>query len=234
MSEQFEIFLTVFDTVLYFHMTLPVLLLLTAAFAPAASGLLARYLLPLARLLDAFARQAGHLTAWLSLLMVLVMTCVVLLRYVFGLSFIWMQESIVYMHGLLFLLVASYTLWVDGHVRVDIFYRTASKSRKALVDLLGTYFFLFPFMFLILDTALPYVSFAWAVQEGSRETSGIQAIYLLKAVILIFAWMMILQGISVAIHRAAFLAGFEKEAEHEAARTDALSEVEADLAGDQA
>lgn len=211
--------LAVVDTVFYFHMVLPILLLLTAALAPSAAKLLAAYLLPLAKLLDSFAKQAGHVTAWLSLFMVLVMITGVLLRYVFGLSFIWVQESVTYMHALLFMLAASYTLWVDGHVRVDIFYRGASEKRKALVDLLGTYFLLFPVMFLILDAALPYVEMSWSVREGSRETSGIQAIYLLKSVIPIFAWMMILQGISIAIHRAAFLSGFAKEPGHEPAMT---------------
>lgn len=226
MNETVHGLLTILDVVLYFHMVLPVLLLATAAFAPTAAKLLTGYLVPLAGLLDGFAKQAGHIIAWLSLFMVLTMTTAVLLRYIFGLSFIWVQESITYMHGLLFMLAASYTLWVDGHVRVDIFYRGTSETRKALIDFLGTYFLLFPVMFLIVDTALPYVELSWGVHEGSRETSGIQAIYLLKSFIPVFAWMMILQGLSVAIHRAAFLTGFEKEAEHEAAMTVPLANFE--------
>lgn len=219
MSETVIGILAILDAVLYFHMVLPVLLLVAAAIAPTAANLLAGYLVRLARILDGFAKQVGHVVAWLSLFMVLTMTTGVLLRYIFGLNFIWVQESLTYMHALLFMLAASYTLWVDGHVRVDIFYRGASETRKALVDFLGTYFLLFPVMFLIVDTALPYIELSWAVHEGSRETSGIQAIYLLKSVIPVFAWMMILQGLSVAIHRAAFLTGFEKEAEHEPAMT---------------
>jgi len=114
----------------------PILLLATAAFAPTAAKLLTGYLVPLAGLLDGFAKQAGHLVAWLSLFMVLTMATAVLLRCILGLSFICVKESITYMHGLLFMLAASYTLWVDGHVRVDIFYRGASETRKALIDLL--------------------------------------------------------------------------------------------------
>lgn len=226
MNETVHGLLTIIDTVIYFHMVLPVILLVTATIAPTAAKLLAGYLVPLAGLLDSFAKHAGHITAWLSVLMVMTMTLSVLLRYVFGLSFIWVQESLIYMHGLLFMLVASYTLWVDGHVRVDIFYREASETRKALVDFLGTYFLLFPVMFLILDTAVPYIELSWSVREGSRETSGIQAIFLLKSVILIFAWMMILQGLSVAIRSATYLAGFGTRAEHEAALTVPWSNVE--------
>ncbi|TNE37262.1 MAG: TRAP transporter small permease subunit [Alphaproteobacteria bacterium] len=149
----------------------------------------------------------GRATAWLSLIMVLVMFTIVLMRYVFGISFIWLQESITYMHGLLFMLASAYTLSIDGHVRVDIFYREASEHKKAITNLLGIYLLLFPFMFLIVDMALPYVQTAWEVREGSKETSGIQAIYLLKTVILAFAWTMILQGISLACSAALYLLG---------------------------
>ena len=215
----FTQFQTLLEWILTFHIVLPVLLLLTAAFLPIAARTLAAYLLPLARVLDALSKHLGHLLAWLTLLMVLVTTIIVLQRYVFGLSFIWMQESVTYMHGILFMAAAGYTLWVDGHVRVDVFYRTASEKRKALVDFLGTYFLLFPVMFLIIDTGLPYIEFAWSVREGSKETSGIQAIYLLKSVILAFAYLMILQGIAIAIHRAALLTGLEDHATHEEAKT---------------
>lgn len=209
----------VLDWVLLFHITLPVVMLFAAALLPSGAAALEAYLRPIARALDAFAKHLGHALSWLALAMVLVTTCVVLLRYVFGLSFIWMQESITYMHGLLFMLAASYTLYVDGHVRVDVFYRTASERTRALVDLLGTYFFLFPVMFLLIDTALPYVEFSWSVHEGSKETSGIQAIYLLKSAILVFCYLMIMQGIANAIHRAAELAGLEGKPEHEEAKS---------------
>jgi TRAP-type mannitol/chloroaromatic compound transport system permease small subunit len=36
------------------------------------------------------------------------------------------------------------------------------------------------------------------VLEGSKETSGIQGVFLLKSVLLVFALLMVLQGISLA------------------------------------
>jgi TRAP-type mannitol/chloroaromatic compound transport system permease small subunit len=47
------------------------------------------------------------------------------------------------------------------------------------------------------------------VREGSRETSGIQGVYLLKSVILVFAVQMGLQAISVMVKNALTLAGKE-------------------------
>ncbi len=203
--------LAIFDLALYFHLMLPILLLIGTAVAPNAMSGLTTYLGGVRRGADFVSRRIGHAASWLSLFMVLIMFAVVVMRRVFGVGFIWLQESVTYMHGALFMLAAAFTLLIGGHVRVDVFYREARPHRKALIDLLGTYFFLFPVMFLIVDVALPYVEFSWAVQEGSRETSGIHGVYLLKTLILVFAWTMILQGLSLAIQAVFVLIGREED-----------------------
>ena len=167
----------------------------------------------IASLIDALNERVGRAVSWLAILMVLVQFVVVLQRYVFGIGSIWMQESIVYMHGLLFMLVAGYTLLHNAHVRVDVLYRTMSPRAKALVDLLGTVFLLWPVCYLIFYVSLPYVEASWAVREGSRETSGIQGVYLLKSVILLFVVLLALQGLSTLIHALRILAGKEKPVE---------------------
>lgn len=167
----------------------------------------------IAGLIDALNERVGRTLSWLTLLMVLVQFVVVLQRYVFGIGSIWAQESIVYMHGTLFMLAAGYTLLHNGHVRVDVFYRTASPAYKARVDLLGTLLLLWPVCFLIFYVAFPYVESSWAVREGSRETSGIQGVYLLKSVILVFVVLLALQGLSTVIHSLRVLAGLEKPVE---------------------
>nr|WP_184046062.1 TRAP transporter small permease subunit [Roseospira visakhapatnamensis] len=144
--------------------------------------------------------------------MVLVQFLVVVLRYVFGLGFIWMQESIVYMHGLLFMVGAGYTLLQDGHVRVDVFYRDASRRRQALVNLAGSVLFLIPFCTLILWVSIDYVGNAWRVLEGSKETSGIQGVFLLKSVILVFGALVLLQGVSVIARSLLTLTGRDGDA----------------------
>ena len=143
----------------------------------------------------------------LVFVMALVQFCVVILRYVFGLNFIWMQESITYMHGAVFLLAGGYALLTNDHVRVDIFYRDAPAKRKALVDFLGTYVFLFPFCLLLLWTGAPYIAQAWSVQEGSTEQSGIQAVFLLKTLIALFALLLTMAGFVVTKRAADILRG---------------------------
>ncbi|MCE2509929.1 MAG: TRAP transporter small permease subunit [Alphaproteobacteria bacterium] len=167
------------------------------------------FLVWLAHRIDRFNDVIGQKIAWIGLVMAGVQFTVVLMRYVFGVSEIWLQESILYMHSILFMLGAGYTLLHNGHVRIDIFYRDASAEHKAWVDFIGVCVFLVPICIAIFYIAWPYVANAWAVQEGSRETSGIQAVYLLKTVILVFAALLFLQGVSMAIHAAAVLVGRE-------------------------
>lgn len=163
--------------------------------------------------IDTLNEGVGRTVSWLALFMVLVQFVVVLQRYVFGIGSIFMQESIVYMHGTLFMLVAGYTLLHNSHVRVDVFYRTMKPQSKAWVDLLGTLFLLWPVCYLIFSVSLPYVEASWAVREGSRETSGIQGVYLLKSVILAFVVLLALQGLSTIIHAMRILSGAEKPVE---------------------
>lgn len=75
------------------------------------------------QLVDLANDRIGKSVAWLAIIMVLIQFIVVVMRYVFGIGSIMMQESIIYLHGMLFMIGAGYTLLHEGHVRVDIFYR---------------------------------------------------------------------------------------------------------------
>lgn len=155
-------------------------------------------LAPVARVIDALNETIGRAVAWAALVLVLVQFTAVVLRYVFGIGWIWVEESIIYVHATLFMAGAAYTLLHEGHVRVDVFYRDASERDRAWVDLLGTIFFLWPFCALIVIKGWPYVSLSWSILEGSQETSGIPAIFLLKSLVLVFAVLVFVQGISMA------------------------------------
>ena len=168
------------------------------------------FLVSVAQRIDALNENIGKAVAWLALLMVIVQFIVVIMRYVFGIGSIFMQESIIYLHATVFMLGAGYTLLHNGHVRVDIFYREASPRRKAVVDIVGVAIFLIPVCALIWWGSWPYVANSWRVFEGSRETSGIQAVFLLKTVILVFVVLVVLQGISLAIRSLLILAGVEQ------------------------
>jgi TRAP-type mannitol/chloroaromatic compound transport system permease small subunit len=171
------------------------------------------------RLVDALNERIGRGVAWLTLAMVLITFLVVVLRYVFAIGWVWMQESYVWLHGVVFMVGAGYTLLHDGHVRVDVFYRPASSRWKAVVDLAGAFLLLTPVALLVLLVSWDYVAKSWLKLEESREAGGLPGLYLLKTVILVFCVLILLQGLSLAGRSLLVLMGHEKfappEEEHE-------------------
>lgn len=156
--------------------------------------------------IDAFSTFAGNTVAWLTLAMVAVTFVVVLLRYAFGIGGVWMQESVVWMHGAVFMLGAACTLQREEHVRVDIFYRNLTDVGKAWVDIVGVLLFLMPFCLFLIYSSYDYVAASWAIREVSRDSGGLPYPFLplIKSVLLLMPAMVALQGLSmllVAIRR---------------------------------
>ncbi len=155
----------------------------------------------------------GQAVSWLSLVMVVVTFVIAVLRYAFNLGWIWLQESVVFMHATLFLIGTAYTLKHEGHVRVDIFYRRFTPRTRAWVDLGGALFLLLPFCLFIFWISWDYVAQSWALHEGSREAGGLDGVYLLKSLILVMAALLVLQGMAQVIRRLLTLIGIEPEEE---------------------
>ncbi|MCC0014937.1 MAG: TRAP transporter small permease subunit [Rhodobiaceae bacterium] len=153
--------------------------------------------------LDSINRLIGMTVRWCALAMVLIQFAIVLLRYVFGFSSIAINESVLYMHSTLFMLGAGYTLLVDGHVRVDIFYAKASPVRKAAIDLFGHLVLLLPSMAVLLYWSWPSVRNSWAILEGPISVGGIPASFLLKSLIPAFCILLMVQSLACLLREFA-------------------------------
>lgn len=154
-----------------------------------------------------FIERLGKLTGYLGLFLVVNTVLVVAFRYLFNWAPIALQETMTYLHASLFMLGAAYTLKNDGHVRVDVFYQHYTAKKKALVNLLGTVFLLFPTCLFILIICFPYVESSWAMGERSVEGNGLPWLYILKALLLIQPVLLMLQGIAEVIHNILILQG---------------------------
>lgn len=148
--------------------------------------------------LEHIATVTGHATSWLSLLLVITSMLVVLLRYIFDFGSIGLQELVMYLHAALFMLGLAYTLSLDQHVRVDIFYQRFSPARRGMVDFFGTLFFLLPTCVTILVLCGNYVWVSWVRQESSADPGGLPFVYVLKTLLLIAPTLLTLQGIAEA------------------------------------
>lgn len=153
--------------------------------------------------LRAFSSRIDTLNDWVgrairmvTVLMVLVTTYDVLMRYVFHQSFVFIQELEWHLFAVLFLIAAGYTHFKGDHVRVDIFYARMSPRAKAIVDLVCGVFFLLPMCFLLVWTSIPFVKASIAVLEGSPDPGGLPGRYLFKMAIPVGFILLGLQGLS--------------------------------------
>jgi TRAP-type mannitol/chloroaromatic compound transport system permease small subunit len=153
-------------------------------------------------LIESIVEWIGKCVAWLVLLMAIVTVVVVARRYIFHAGGeIYLQESVVYMHSLMFMFGLSYAMKHDEHVRVDPLYSRFSPRTRTLVDIAGHILFLIPTCLVIAIFSLDYVAASWRVFEGSREVGGIPGVYLLKTVIPVTAILLVLQSTSDVFRR---------------------------------
>jgi TRAP-type mannitol/chloroaromatic compound transport system permease small subunit len=162
-------------------------------------------------------RWIGRTVAWLTFIMVVVTSIVVIDRYWFAAGSIRLQESISFMHAAVFMLAAAYTLAANGHVRVDIFYSRMNPRQRALVDLVGTVVLLLPFCIFLIWTSWDYVATSWAINESSRETGGLPFPFpaVLKSFIPVAALLLIMQGLVMILEAIQVLRGLGLQAQHE-------------------
>ena len=156
-------------------------------------------MLGIAIAIDRMNTAVARVVKWLALVMVLVQFCIVIGRYVFGYNSIAAQESVLYMHATLFMLGAGYTLLVDKHVRVDVFYAKVSDASRRQIDIFGHVFLLIPSMLTLLYWSWPSVRNSWKILEGPISVGGIEAVFLLKSLIPAFCILILLQSVSLLV-----------------------------------
>jgi len=159
--------------------------------------------------LDRVSIVSGRITSWLTILMVIVTVVIVVMRYVFDAGAVWLQESVVWMHAIVFMVGGAYTLQQDEHVRVDIFYRDMSERRRAWIDLLGTLLFLLPLCIFLGYKSWDFVVVSWQLGESSREPGGMPYPFvpLLKSVLLVMPLLLAVQGLSMLLRAMQVIRG---------------------------
>lgn len=160
---------------------------------------------PADSVLDRISIATGRAASWLTLAMVLGTFVIVVFRYAFDTGLIWLQEAVTWMHAMVFMLGAAYTLQREQHVRVDIFYRRMSERRQAIVNLLGVVVFVVPLCVFFVIESVDYVSASWGSREVSRNAGGLPYPFvpLLKSALLLMPVAVFLQSLSLALRSIA-------------------------------
>ena len=176
-----------------------------------------RSLLRFSQAIDALNAWIGRHVAWLGLVAVLVCTATAIARYALNIgSNAWLELQW-YLNAAVFLLVASYTLKRNEHVRIDVLAGRLSPRAQAWIDIFGGLFMLLPAVAIIGWYSWPSLVNSFEIQEYSSDPGGLIR-WPVRLLIPIAFGLLGLQGISEIIKRFAFLKGlipaseFEKKA----------------------
>ena len=168
-----------------------------------------RQLMPLARFIDRISSMLGVIASWLVLLACLVSAGNATIRYLLSYSSNAWLELQWYMFAGMVLLGSAYTLRVNEHVRVDLFYGAVSDRVRHWIDLLGGAVFLLPMCLVMIWFTWPWFVQSWTLNEASNNAGGLIRWPVILLLPVGFVLIM-LQGLSEMIKRAAALRGFHQ------------------------
>tara|TARA_Y100000590_G_scaffold13842_2_gene16680 strand:+ start:9718 stop:10218 length:501 start_codon:yes stop_codon:yes gene_type:complete len=153
----------------------------------------------LQKFLDNFIEKVGYGTSFLVVVMVFLVTLTLFLRYVLSIGSVALQESIMYLHAIFFMIGISFAIKENAHVKIDILSNKFNSKQKNVVFIAGLIFFMIPFSLFVIFISIDMVSNSWEVMEQSSEAGGLNLVYLLKSVIPLTGFLIFLQSISELI-----------------------------------
>ncbi len=163
-------------------------------------------LLKLSQLIDWLNERVGKGAFWLILVMTVISAGNAVVRFIFDYSSNGLLEIQWYLFATIFLLCAPYTLQKNEHVRIDVISGKFSARGQAVIDIIGTLFFLLPMVIMILWLSLPLIAESYKINEMSANAGGLLR-WPVKIMLPLGFALLALQGVSELIKRVAFLAG---------------------------
>ena len=131
-------------------------------------------------MLNLIIKFSGKYGSILIICLILLVSTSVILRYVFSLGFIWLQDLYIWVHAIFILLGIAFTLNANGHVRIDLLYRSVTENFKKKVNLLGALIFGLPLSFILVFYGFDYFYRSYQLGESSKESGGLPYIFILK------------------------------------------------------
>ena len=126
-------------------------------------------------------KYLGYFTAFILVLLVLLVVYDATARYLFSTGSIALQELEWHLFDIIILFGIAYTLRENAHVRVDIFYASYSEKNKVLINLVSSLFFILPFSLLIVYIGIEFVELSFSQHEGSSNPGGLPYRFLVKS-----------------------------------------------------
>ena len=150
-------------------------------------------------LIDKLTDNIANGLLYILIVLIVLVFSTVFFRYVFNMSYIIIQEIIMYLHALIFMFGISYALKENSHVKIDVLYNSLNKRAQRVISIAGLVSFILPTALFIIYISIDMVTQSWMILEGSSEAGGLNLVFILKSLIPISGVLIFLQGISELI-----------------------------------
>ncbi len=146
--------------------------------------------------IDTLSEYSGKVFLWLVIALIGVLAFETIARYVFNSPTNWVYETSFMIGGALAVMAWSYTLKHHGHIRVDLIYTHLPTRGRAIIDVVSSIIFLFPFLAVLLYGGYSGVEFAWRVNEKFIESDWMPPAGPIKTVIYVGFCLFTLQALA--------------------------------------
>ena len=154
--------------------------------------------------IDAFVDVVGRVFAWACIAQVALVGTNVILRYLFRIGPMELQELEWHLISPIALIGMSYALRHDDHVKVDIFYDKFRVETQNFVDLLAA-LSLIVISVIIIDFSIGFVGQAYFIDEGSPDPGGLPHRWLLRSFIPVGFAILTMQSVSNLLKTVALI-----------------------------
>lgn len=145
---------------------------------------------------DRVTKLTEYLTIQFFYIMFIAVVINIVLRYLFNINYIFLQELVMYMHAFIFLFGISLCLKEDTHVRIDIFSSKLDIGYRNLIDQVGLVIFILPFCLFVIYESTAMITRSWIMLEGSSEPGGLPFVFILKSSIYLFSFLIFIQAVN--------------------------------------
>jgi TRAP-type mannitol/chloroaromatic compound transport system permease small subunit len=148
----------------------------------------------------------GRVSSWSVIILALIVTYEVIMRYVFNKPSLGGFEYTKYIYAFHFMIVAGFALLHNSHANIDIFHSQLSEKNKLRLDLISYLFFFFPLCGVLLYFGTIFAWESWMFKETSWSIVA-SPVYPVKTVIPVSIFLLLIQGISVFYKKVVALKG---------------------------
>lgn len=137
-------------------------------------------------MIKSFYNYSLYIAMMALLLLAIGQIVIVIMRFVFSIGLIWLQDTLFFGFTIAILWAVCYFYHDHYQLRIDIFYQKFSQSIQQYIDIFVQLLVIMPFCLLLLWACYDFALQSIIIGEASSVYGGLSFIYILKLLLFIF------------------------------------------------